>query len=235
MIGPEFPALLTAHPAPSGVSAFRAALEGVARSELGATDLVWTTSDDRCEFTLILEPEVNAAASAQMLLVAMLAIGDAIGSLAPPQIGVTYGWPDVIFLNGARVGHARIAMENVDYPEWLVIGGDLSMSPKSRCIEPGDTPEQTCFADEGCEDIRPGQLIAMAARHLLRWLDEWERNGFDDIRKQWLRRLDAHQPLAGRHKDDWHDMDAEGNAVTRTGENPTTLHLLHNLRENHAT
>ena len=53
----------------------------------------------------ILKP---ASGCAPVALVAVVAMGDAIGALAPPVVAVTNAWPDRIEVNGALVGGAAL-------------------------------------------------------------------------------------------------------------------------------
>ena len=51
------------------------------------------------EVAIILSPEVPKIKCNQMLYILMVAAGDAIGALAPPEVAVTYAFTGFIFLN----------------------------------------------------------------------------------------------------------------------------------------
>jgi hypothetical protein len=71
----------------------------------------------------VLEPEVRLERALQMAPLMMVALGDCIGSLAPPKVAIHYRWPNGILLNGSMAGEVRLGAPNVPadaIPDWLV-------------------------------------------------------------------------------------------------------------------
>lgn len=187
---PVFPPLMTGHPVKSPDQPLARACAGAADGTLGAGDLVWARNLDRLQFALVLEPEVPRDRAREMLFVAMVAIGDSLGALAPPEVGVTFGWPRTIYLNGARLGALSLEMaegENEDgAPDWMVVGVDLPIRPDPKGPEPGLFLHRTTLFDEGCIELDRTQLIESTCRHLLTWIHRWSEEGFKPVHEAWM-------------------------------------------------
>ena len=95
---PQLPPLLSAEAVETGDVQAKA----VARAAAGEVGLVcYATAGPLLDFAVTLAPEVDAATSAQMQHALIVAVGDAIGALAPPEVVVTYQYPGTIFLIAA--------------------------------------------------------------------------------------------------------------------------------------
>ena len=102
------PPLLRPSAVPSDVDPFeRCIILATEGAEPGT--LLWSISQDTCEAAVVLAPEQSREQSLPIILVAMLGLADGLGSLVPPAIPVTFGWPDRIEVNAAVVGGVRCA------------------------------------------------------------------------------------------------------------------------------
>lgn len=191
---PDFPPLLSARRIVPGSRVFEAATTGAADGSLRAGDVLWDDDPTRVALAIVLEPDVSLGHAAQMLPLAMVAVGDCVGALAPPQVGVTFRWLRTIAVNGASVGNVRVASPTGDAacePDWLVVAIDLRMRPAPDADEPGSAPDRTTLADEGCENLTNFDLMGSFARHFLTWLNIWQDEGFGPVRRNWLERAEV--------------------------------------------
>lgn len=189
---PTFPPLLTGHPVKRPARPFAEAVDGARRGALGAGDMVWSRNASRLDCAIVLEPEVRRERALEMLYVAMVALGDALGAVAPPEVAVTYRWPQSILVNGGFVGDMPIAMADETAadgaPAWLVIGAEIVLRDDSRRREPGHAPDRTTLYEEGCGEVTRTSLIESFCRHFLAWVHTWEEDGFAPAHRIWLGR-----------------------------------------------
>lgn len=144
------------------------------------------------DVAIVLEPEVDLDRAMQMPIAAMVALGDALGAIAPPEIGVYYRWPGDIVLNGARAGTLSFAIpedaEAGAVPRWLVIAATLTIRGDRTVLDPGLDTENTTLEEEGGVEITRTELIESFCRHFLVWVHTWEEEGFRQINEIWVER-----------------------------------------------
>lgn len=150
----------------------------------GRQGRAWVSAPGNLFFSMVLRPDCPAEAAAQLGFVAALAVGDAVGSVAPPM-EIRYKWPnDVLF--GDRKG-AGILLESKATAEggldWLVLGVGVNV-----VSYPEDTDyPATSLRFEGAADLGAGAVLEAFARHFLTWVDRWLEEGFEPVRTAWLR------------------------------------------------
>jgi len=228
---PSFPPLLSGRQVIAGESPGNAALAGVRDGSLGAGDILWGSDPSLVEVAIVLEPDVAFNKAAQMLPLAMVAAGDCIGAIAPPQVGVMFRWPGYVSVNGAPVGTVGVVMDSdtldangLHAPSWLIVNLLLRMHLPQPEHEPGQTPGMTALAEEGCEDLSHLDVIGSFARHFLTWLNIWQDGGFRPIHVAWMQRADGRD--AGINIPGHPSpvvvtgMDDEGNLLVRTSDHP---------------
>lgn len=160
--------------------------------------LFYAPRPDRLEAAIALAPETPLEEALFALYAAQVALADAFGALAPPEVAYEHGWPDAIRINGAEAGRFRIAAaapEAADAPPaWLVIAVSLAAiapvdgagaDPAAAAAEPGLTPDKTTLAEEGCGDIAPQALLEAWARHFVYWLSRWLDDGPRPVIDAW--------------------------------------------------
>jgi len=158
-------------------------------AEAGA--LYYPVRPDRLRLALVLAPETPFAHSAEIAYVTMIAVNDALGATLPAQIGVLFGWPDRVLVNGAEAGGLRYATptKTADaVPDWLAVGLDLALAGEPRG-EPGRDLGRTNLFEEGAGSVSPKEIIEAFARHFLNWLHRWERDGLKPVAGAWEARM----------------------------------------------
>jgi len=229
---PSFPPLLTGHPVLPPLDPFMSARSAALAGSAGAGDLFWACTTDTISFAVVLEPEVPAERTAEMLFVMMVAVADAIGALGPPELAVTWRWPDQIRANKARIGRARMARSVITdddgAPDWLVIGVELALMPQAGRVEPGHQMDVTTLWDEGGGDIEAMPALESLSRHFLTWIHKWDSEGFRPVHDAWLFRADNYREEVtietggSQVTGTFIGIDEGGNLLLKTGDEPNT-------------
>ncbi len=233
---PTFPPLLKGHDIPGAGSAFDVACTRASAGELGAGDVVWSRHASRIGIAIILEPEVPLETAVQMLPLSMVAIGDCLGVLTPPQVGLTFTWPGDIRVNGALCGAMKAAAggarDTSAVPDWMVLGLWLRHIRENTEPEPGDVPDQTWLSEEGCTDLSRTEIIESYSRHFLTWLNSWNEDGFESVHASWLFRAHEREKemvieLGGKARTGiFQGLDDNGNLLLKHGEDTSAALLM---------
>jgi biotin-(acetyl-CoA carboxylase) ligase len=193
---------------PEGGDAFGHA--GANAAELGAGTLVFVGRCDVAEFAVVLETDERLTAARLAFCAGMVALYDAIASLAPPQKPIAIEWPDAIRVDGAVVGGGRLAwpagLDEYAAPEWLVFGAVIRIAAVGES-EPGVDPPPTTLEAEGFDIPRPERVVEKFARHLLAADDRLREIGFAAVAKAYVSRL-------ARQRGVRHDIAENGDLVT---------------------
>lgn len=174
---PAFPPLMTGLAA-GPANPFRIACDQ-ARRGVEAGLLPWSIGPERLRAALVLAPETPLEAAMAALPACAVGFQNAFGALAPPEVALHLEWSGGLRLNGAHVGGLSAAASSrrpADRPDWLVIGLDLTLRQPAEW-EPGETPDWTSLAEEGCGEIDAGVLLEAWARHTLFWIDALDSAG----------------------------------------------------------
>jgi len=233
---PTFPPLLNGHDVPGTESAFAVACARASSRELGAGDIVWSRHASRIDIAIIMEPEVSLETAVQMLPLSMVAIGDCLGALTPPQVGQTFSWPGTIRVNGGLAGVMKAAAggkrDAGSVPGWMVVGLWLRHLREDSDPEPGDVPDQTWLSEEGCEDLTRSEIIESYSRHFLTWLNSWNEDGFKSVHASWLYRAHENEEeisfeLGGKSLTGvMSGLDDNGNLLYRDGDTTKSALLI---------
>ena len=184
----DFPPLLTGRAVAD--DPFEVACAAAGEADPGT--VFYSPDPDRMRAAILLAPEVPLREAAGVCFAVSLGLNDAIGALAPPEVGVHLEWPDRIRVNGARAGRLRMAASTADpevEPEWLAVGIELAVRSQSSDA-PGLTPDETCLHEEGCGEIGTPDLIEAWGRHMMNWLHIYLTDGFAELHEEW--RAKAH-------------------------------------------
>jgi biotin-(acetyl-CoA carboxylase) ligase len=165
-------------------------------AELGAGTLISVGRFDLAEFAVVLEPDDPFRLAWRALYAGMLALADALASVAPPKVPIAIEWPDAVRLGGALVGGGRLAWPDgsdaAEPPAWLVFGAmirTVSMTPDGaglRLLAPDLDGETSTQDDADC-------LIESFARRLMGIIDRWQESGFASIADAYIARLASAQ------------------------------------------
>jgi BirA family biotin operon repressor/biotin-[acetyl-CoA-carboxylase] ligase len=189
---PEFPPAFCGITVSHGTSPIEDALNGVVAGRFGAGDICWSHRIDRAEAAFVLEPDVELAKALQMVPLLMVAIGDALGAIGPPNLALTFRWPNRILANGADVCRVQAAVypdcSPGEVPRFLLVAFDLALFAGNG-NEPGHDLRTTYLYEEGCGDLDRTILIEAVARHFLSGIDGWQSDGFRTAHQSWTGRL----------------------------------------------
>lgn len=151
----------------------------------GRQGRAWQSPPGNLFCSLVLRPECSVARAAELGFVAAVAVGEAVGAVAPPMIEVRYKWPNDVLFNGRKgVG---ILLESKLTPDgrldWLVLG--VGVNVKSF---PEDTPYPTTSLQfEGAPpSLTAAELLEAFARYFLSGANTWLEEGLEPIRKRYL-------------------------------------------------
>ncbi len=179
----SFPPLLTGR-AVAG-DPFAAAIQA-AQDGCDAGLVLYDPVSPDLQAALVLAPEVALAEAAVMLPLAGVALQNAVGSVAPPEVALQLGWSGKVHVNGAKAGQLRMVAPKGDRnspPDWMVIG--LSLRFVSDDIDGGQNPDETALHAEGCGDLMPLDVLESWSRHLLTQLHIWEQDGIAPLHREY--------------------------------------------------
>lgn len=183
---PALPPLLTGHAVAAEADPAEAAFDGAADGRYAAGDVCWSGAETHAVAAIVLEPECPLAVALQMAPLLLVAIGDALGSIGPPNLAITYRWPAGLLANGGDIGRVSLrapACALLDEPDYIVVGFSIAMSlPEPVRSAPGRDTTMTALFEEGCGDLDRTLVIEAVARHFLSWLDGWQQDGFKSAR-----------------------------------------------------
>ncbi len=146
----------------------------------------WAGLPGNLYFSIVLRPERPPAEAAQLGFLAALAMGDAVGSVAPPLIEIQYKWPNDLLFNGhkgagilleARSGAGAVL-------DWLVLGIGVNVAAHPRDT---DFPATDLRFEGSGGEVTPEALLEAFARHFMAWSDRWLEEGFAPVRQAWLK------------------------------------------------
>ena len=229
---PDFPPLLTNHPVPRGNTPRDRALDALEAGTGAAGDFHWSAENRWLSFAVILEPDVPRARCYEMLPLLMVAFGDAAGALIPPEVSVTYSWPDRLLVNSGEVGragvHLPLSSGTDTAPDWMVLTLDVELKPETVDPNPGQTYHKTTLWEEGCGEISRVMWLNSVARHFLTWVNNWEDEGFKPVHDQFTGRLEDQKAQSIPYDGDLAEgdilgLDESGNLLLRNGDKTRIL------------
>jgi biotin-(acetyl-CoA carboxylase) ligase len=167
--------------------------------DAGAGTLVLAPSGLSFDCAVILEPAMPLSRARIALYVGMTALADALAVAAPPEHPIGFVWPDLVRIDGAKLGGVRLATAPVvgelQAPAWLVLHAGLRLGEPAG-IETGHFVDRTSLEQQGFEDQDGARLAERFARHLMAGLYTWQDEGLAPVVEQYLGRLE--EPTAAR-------------------------------------
>lgn len=197
--------------------------------------LVHSITPDHIKAAIVFAPETPLEAAMQAMIACGVGFQNAMGALAPPEVGVHLGWQGEIYVNGGRAGRLRVAASDTDplkEPDWLVVGLELDLLPQNEG-ETGERPNDTCLMMEGCGDISPIRLLESWSRHTLVWLNDMETDGPRALHEMWrgLAKGIGEDLSIGRVEGTFMGIDEQFGLLLKTG-GATKLFPLSGILEN---
>lgn len=144
----------------------------------------WDAPPGNLALSVLLRPDLVSDEAGRTVLVAGLAMREALQAYVTDGRRLMLKWPNDVLLDGAKLGGILVesALNGQNRVEWLVIGFGANLA-KAPVID----RRTACLAD--CADPLPS--AEMVARALLGRLDEWfaieRRSGFEAVRSAWMR------------------------------------------------
>lgn len=220
---PSFPPLLSGQRVDGGRAPVAAALAAIGEGGGEAGDIYWSTREDMAHLAVILEPDMAAGEALAMVPLAMVAAGDSIGAVGPPNLAITFGWPNQLIANGAVFGSVSMvfpgASKAQDHAQMAVLELQLRLTwpdGGGGLPEPGELGGETVLHEEGCGDLDRTILIDSWSRHFLTWVDTWERDGFRPVHENWLYRAQVREG-AVRVRANGHEWQGEMSGLDEHG------------------
>lgn len=185
MTEPTFPPLFSGLAVEGQIEPFdKACVEAARGCDAGL--VVHNLSVNAIRAALVFAPDVTLEKAMAMLPLCGVGFQNALGALAPPEVGVHLDWDGGLRINGATCGHLRMAASTSDPkvdPDWLVIGLHLPLWPESD--DPGETPDQTALYAEGCADVHAVDLLEAWVKHTLVGINTWQEAGPTTLHSEW--------------------------------------------------
>ncbi len=228
---PLLPPILTPIPVVNGIDVFAKAIAVAGKSETGT--VLYSENPEYVEVAIILSPEIPKIKCNQMLYIMMVASGDAIGALAPPEVAVTYAFPGFIFLNRGEAGLVKveIAPSNDDQsiPDWMVVGLKLRLNNNIEINENEINADITSLADEGGGYVSRTRAIESLSRHFLAWISQWEDEGFKPVTEVWNKRREETKVITLKNGQEvsWVGLDENGLAIVKSNAKELFLSPVH--------
>lgn len=151
----------------------------------GRRGRAWMSEPGNLFVSLVMRPDVDMLAAAQLSFVAALAVADAVQPL-PGRGHVTLKWPNDVLIDGAKVSGILLEGSSAGgVTDGVVIGIGINIAS-----HPPDTPYPATHLsahrgpDDDDVDSVLERLIGAFEAHYTVWLN----NGFEPIRTAWLDR-----------------------------------------------
>jgi len=144
----------------------------------------WVSPPGNLYSSIILHPAVEPARLSEIAFVAALAVRDAVSEYLPPEVPVQFKWPNDVMAAGRKI--AGILIETERLPDEartaLIVGIGINIvsAPKET-----DYPATSISALARAPKV--GRLLSALVAALDRRIDLWIRNGFEAIRREWMR------------------------------------------------
>lgn len=181
----------------------------------------WHSPPGNLYCSLIMRPDVALAKAAELSFVAGLAVFDALGSVGEPGHRVHLKWPNDVLLNDRKVAGLLLETETGggEIPDWVILGLGVNVG-----VFPGETdfPATSFRAEQWPATVV--DCLESFCRHFMLWSSKWLDEGFDPIRKNWLRRCHGLGEEIEVHLDNetlrgvFTDLDEDGALVLKTAD-----------------
>ena len=163
-----------------GAPAGTAFLVGEQTAGRGRRGSGWSSARGGMYLSVVLRPQVDASALWGLSFVAALAIRQTLSDRLPDR-DVGLKWPNDVVVAGGKI--CGLLLEARDGA--VVIGTGVNIAPVATV--PGAKLPAISLQDLGDAGTTPDMLAGTYAARLLAGAASWERNGFSDVRLEWLR------------------------------------------------
>jgi len=182
--------------AASGAAAGTVVVARTQAAGRGRHGRAWVSPPGNLYMSLLLRPDGDAAAAAQISFLAALAVHDVVAALAPAAAPLLK-WPNDVLVDGAKISGILLesAADGRGGVTWAVIGIGLNL-----VHHPHDQARPaTSLAALGRTGVEPAAALELLVARLDHWLGCWRRDGFAALRAAWLERsIPRGAPIAVR-------------------------------------
>ncbi|WP_240002284.1 biotin--[acetyl-CoA-carboxylase] ligase [Oleisolibacter albus] len=186
----------------------------------GRRGRVWTSPPGNLYCSLILRPDMPAAAAALVSFVAAIAVAEAVSALIPgrPQLK----WPNDVLVDGAKISGILLESEAgaAGRLDWLVLGVGINVAHRPE----GLPYAATSLAAAGAAELDVAVVLGRYASSFAAWYARFRQQGFAPVRAAWRNAaFGLGGPITVRLQDGqfegrFIDLDAEGGLLVETGD-----------------
>ena len=176
----------------------------------GRRGRTWETGAGNLAATLLTTTAKPPVEAAQVAFVAALAVAD-LALACVPEALVRLKWPNDVLVAGRKV--SGVLIESGAWGDgrlWLAVGVGVNLRTAPVAA---DRPATT-FADHLRADVAapptPAAALDLLARAFDRWLETWERYGFEPVRAAWTTRAELGRACTVRLDRETVEGEAEG-------------------------
>ena len=188
----------------------------------GRRGRTWESGHGNLAATLLMSTSRPAGEAAQLSFVAAFAVRELAAAYVPEAI-VALKWPNDVLISGAKAAGILIESGRRDERDlWLAIGIGVNLVAAPEGL---DYPAASLAAYLGPQSARaptPVEALSILSGSISRWLDIWERNGFEPLRAEWTRHAAG---LGGRCVARVGDRSIEGVAEAMDADGALVLRL----------
>ena len=186
----------------------------------------WVCNDGDLHCSVILRPEFEPKIYYQILLVAIVSLGNSIASHVSAMTALGYNWPNDVSIANHKIASVWLDQGKSAKGDWLTVSLSVNIkdSPQDQLLN-----AMSIKQSEGTTDLTNKDLLEAFAREFIKQLNNWADRGFDYIYKQWkvrLQNIDTQveiQSSKGIHCGIIKGVDAEGNIQLKTTDDVTKI------------
>ena len=146
----------------------------------------WVCNDGDLHCSIILRPEFATGDYYQMLVVAIVSLGNSIASYVSPMTALGYRWPNDICIANHKIASIWLQHGESSETDWLTITLSVNVlnAPEDSKINAISIREI-----EGTTDLTNKRLLESFAREFIKQINNWSQRGYQYIFDQWRMRL----------------------------------------------
>lgn len=146
----------------------------------------WVCNDGDLHCSIILRPDFSIDDYYQMLVVAIVSLGNSIASYVSPMTALGYRWPNDISIATHKIASVWLSQGVSNAGSWLTI--TLSVNVLNA---PDDVKINAISIREieGTTDLTNKRLLESFAREFIKQINNWSQRGYQYIFDQWRVRL----------------------------------------------
>ena len=170
----------------------------------------WETGAGNLAATLLTTTHKPPAEAAELAFVAALAVTDLALAHAPEPL-VRLKWPNDVLVDGCKV--SGVLIESGTRPDgrlWLALGFGVNLRSAPAATDRPATALADHLRPDMTAPLSAEAALGVLARAFDRWVEAWERFGFEPIRTAWAARADLDRLVVARLDRETVEGTAEG-------------------------